>query len=64
MKVTMIPIVIGAPRTIPKGLLRELEELEIGGRIETIQTTVLLRSARILRKVLETCEDMLSLKLQ
>ena len=34
------------------------------GRVETIQTTVLLRSARILRGVLETWGDLLSLKLQ
>ena len=41
-----------------------LEDLEIRGRMETIQTTALLRSARILRRVLETGEDLLSLKLQ
>ena len=29
---------------VPKGLERELEELEIRGRIETIQITVLFRS--------------------
>ena len=29
LKVTVIPIVIGALGTIPKGLLKELEELEI-----------------------------------
>ena len=37
-----------------KALRKRLGELEIRGRIETIQTTVLLRSASILRKVLET----------
>ena len=47
----VIPIVIGALETTPKGLVRRLEELKIGGRAETIETTVLLRSARILRKV-------------
>ena len=31
-----------------------LEVLEIRGRVETIQTTALLRPARILRRVLET----------
>ena len=36
-----------------------LEELEIRGRIETIQITALLRSARILRSVLETLGDLL-----
>ena len=54
MKMTVIPIVIGALGTISKGLERRLEELEIGGRAETIQTRGLLRSARILRRVLET----------
>ena len=32
----MIPIVIGGLRTIPKGLVKELEDLEIRGRAETI----------------------------
>ena len=40
--------------TVTKGLLKVLEDLEVGGRMETIQTTALLRTARILRKVLET----------
>ena len=64
MKVTILPIVIGALRTITKGLLKGLEDLEVGGRVETIQTTALLRTARILRRVLETWGDLLSLKLQ
>ena len=55
MKVTVIPIVIGALGTMPKGLVKKLEELKIGGRAETIPTTSLLRPARILRRVLETC---------
>ena len=54
MKVTTVPIVIGAVGTITKGLLKGLEDLEVGGRVETIQTTALLRTARILRRVLET----------
>ena len=64
MKVTIIPIVIGAFGTITKGLQKGLEDLEVGGRVETIQTTTLLRTARILRRVLETWGDLLSLKLQ
>ena len=64
MKVTIVPIVIGAFGTITKGLLKVLEDLEVGGRVETIQTTALLRTARILRRVLETWGDLLSLKLQ
>ena len=54
MQVTIIPIVIGAFGTVTKGLLKGLEDLELGGRVETIQTTALLRTARILRRVLET----------
>ena len=54
MKVTIVPIVIGAFGTIAKGLLKVLEELKVSGRVETIQMTALLRTARILRRVLET----------
>ena len=54
MKVTIIPIVIGALGTVTKGLLKGREELEVGGRVETIQTTASLRTARIVRRVLET----------
>ena len=64
MKVTIVPIVIGAFGTITKGLLKGLEDLEVGRRVETIQMSALLRTARILRRVLETWEDLLSLKLQ
>ena len=64
MKVTIIPIVIGAFGTVTKGLLKGLEDLEVDGRVETIQTTALLKTARILRRVLETWEDMLSLNLK
>ena len=49
MKVTIIPIVIGALGTITKGLLKGLEDFEVGGRVETFQTTTLLRTARILK---------------
>ena len=55
IKVTVIPIVIGAFGTLTKGLLKGLEDLKVGGRVETIQTTALLRTVRILRRVLETC---------
>ena len=64
MKVTVILIVEGALWTVPKELVKELEDLEIRWQVETIQTTVLLRSVRILRSVLETWRDLLSLKLQ
>ena len=45
MKVTIIPIVIGAFSTVTKGLSKGLEDLEVGGRLETIQTAALLRTA-------------------
>ena len=61
---TIVPVVIGAFGTITKGFLKGLEYLEVGVRVETIQMTVLLRTARILRRVLETEGDLLSLKLQ
>ena len=50
MQVTIIPIVIGAFGTVTKGLLKGLEDLEVGRWVETIQTTTLLRTARILKK--------------
>ena len=43
MKVTVIPIVIGALDTVTKGLVKGLEDMEIRGRVETMQTTALLR---------------------
>ena len=60
MKVTILLIVIGDFGTVTKGLLKALEDLGVGGRVETIQTTILLKTARIL----ETWGDLLSLKLQ
>ena len=40
------------------------KDFEIRGQVETIQTTALLRSVKILRRVLETWRDLLSLRLQ
>ena len=57
IKVTIIPIVIGAFGTLTKVLLKGLEDLEVGGRVETIQTVALLKTVRILRRVLETWGD-------
>ena len=54
MNVTIVPIVFGALGTITKGLLKDPADFEVGGRVETIQMTALLRTARILRRVLET----------
>ena len=53
MKVTIVPIVIGAFSTVTKELLKGLEDLEVGGRVETIQMTTLLGTARILRRILK-----------
>ena len=60
MKVTLIPIDV--LETIPK--VRRLEEVEFERSTETIQTTTLLKLARILRRVWEIREDLQSLSLQ
>ena len=63
----VIATVIGARGRIPKGLVKGLEDLEIRGKVETLQTiphTALLRSARILPKVQKIREELLTLKLQ
>ena len=62
--VTIIPIVISAFGTVTKGPLKGLEDLEVGRRVETIQSTALLRTTKILRRVQETSGDLRSLKLQ
>ena len=63
-KVTVIPIVIGTLGRVTKILIKGLEDLKIRGWVETIQMTALSRLARILRRVLETWGDFLSIKLQ
>ena len=45
IRVAVMSWVIGALRTVPKGLEIRLEELEIEGRPETIQTTASIRLA-------------------
>ena len=64
MKVIIIPIVIGTFGTVTKGLLKGLEDSEVGGWVETIQKTALLKTARILRRIMETWGDLLSLNIQ
>ena len=54
MKVTVTPIVISVLNTVIKGLVKRMEDLEIRGRVETIQTIALLISTRILRRVQES----------
>ena len=45
---TIIPIMIGTFGAVIKELLKGLEDVEVGGRVETFKTTALLR------RVLET----------
>ena len=53
LKVSIVPIVIGALGTIPKTLKQRLKELGVNIKPDQFQTSALLNSARILRKVLE-----------
>ena len=46
MKVTIIPIVIGALGTVTSGLVLRQEDFEITGHVETVTTRALLRSTR------------------
>ena len=52
-KVTVIPIIVGTLRTVSKDLENHIEQLGITIRLEHLQKTALLGTARILRKVLE-----------
>ena len=61
MKVTIIPTVIGAFGSVTKGLLKGVEDLEFGGRVETIQN---YWERQEYWRVQETWGDLLSLKLQ
>ena len=63
MKVTVRLIVTDAFGRIPPKLVKGQEDVEIRRHMETIQITA-SRSARILGRVLETWEHLLSLKLQ
>ena len=53
MKIVVIPIVIGALGTTPKTLPKRLKDIGIKSNIGELQKTVILNTARILRKVLE-----------
>ena len=61
---TVISVVNDVLGTISKGFVKGLEVFKIKGEVDTIQITALLRSTRILRRVLDELEDLLSLKLQ
>ena len=52
-----LQIIIGALDTVTEGLMKGSKDLDIRGRVETIQTTTLLRSAKILKRILDTWED-------
>ena len=60
MKAIFISIVIGVFSTV---LLKEVEEMDVGKRMETIKATAFLRTAIILRRVMENSGELLSLKL-
>ena len=47
-------VVISVLGTVTKRLVQELEDWEISERVETVETTALLGSDRILRRVLKT----------
>ena len=53
MKAKVISNTTRANGTIPNCLKKRLGELEIHKTVKTTQTTVLLRSAKILRRVLD-----------
>ena len=63
MRMWVIWIIVGALEMVLKGFVKELEELEINERMETIQNLALLRSARILGRVLEIWGHLQSLRL-
>ena len=54
MKVTIIPILISSFDTVTKESFKGLEELEVGGQVETVQSTALVRMAGIPSRVLDT----------
>ena len=53
MKTMVIPIVIGTFGTVPKDLKRRLENIGIETKIDELEKSVILNTARILRKALE-----------
>ena len=46
MKVTIVPILIGAFGMVTKELLKGLEDLEDGGRVETIQNDSIIEDSQ------------------
>ena len=60
----VIPILFGDRVTEPMILEKELSEQDIKGRSMIIQTTRLVKSDMIFRRVFEIWTDMLSFRLQ
>ena len=63
-KMTVIPIVIAALGTFTKRWVQEVDDLEIRRQKKTTQTPGLLRSVRVLCRILETWCDLLPLRFQ
>ena len=53
MKVTVVPLVVGALGSLAKALKKRLKNIGIETKITELQKTVLIHTTRILRKVLE-----------
>ena len=53
MKVEVIPVVVGALGTMTNSIQLWLNKIEVEMRVERMQKTALLETARILRKVLD-----------
>ena len=51
--VKVVPVVVGALGTLPRALEKHLKVIESKVKVELLQKTVLLGTARILRKTLE-----------
>ena len=64
MNMIVILVVICALDSVTKGLVKGLEDLEIGERVETVQITASLRSDGILRRVPDTWGKLLWFKLK
>ena len=53
VKVTIIPLVVGSLGAVPKQFGNRLKQIGITAGTAEVQKTVLLGTARVLRKVLE-----------
>jgi len=57
VKANAIPIVVGALRTVPKGLEKNPKKAGTPISVELLQKTALLGTVHILRRVLESSWD-------